>query len=322
MGNTGLYLSEISIGAWLTYGNQLEKKQSHACLKAAVEEGINFIDVADIYARGKAEEIVGDFMKDYERSDFVISTKVFWPMTDNINDRGLSRKHIMESIDKSLDRLKMDYVDIYFAHRYDRSTPIEETVLAMTDVIEQGKAIYWGTSQWTAAQIERAYAVAKEMGAIPPSVEQPSYSMLVRTIELEIFETLTYRGMGAVAWSPLAGGILTGKYLNGIPEDSRAAKVEWMKKELTPEVLDKVRKLNDIANELGVSLSQLALAWVLRRPEMTSAITGATKPEHVKTNVKAIEIKLEKDVLDKIEEILQNKPKWPKYYSPIDVRSM
>ncbi len=317
VGKTGLKVSEIAVGAWLTYGGKLDVEASHACLKEAVEQGINFIDIADIYARGKAEEVVGQFLKEHERSDFVISSKVFWPMSDNINDRGLSRKHIMESIDKSLRRLGTDYLDIYYCHRFDWNTSLEETVLAMTDLIEQGKILYWGTSVWEAHLLERVVRVAKELGARPPVVEQPRYNMLDRYIELHVLDTVRYNGMGLTPWSPLHYGILTGKYNDGIPEGSRASWNEGTRRALTEENLEKVRKLTDIANELDITMSQLALAWVLRLPEISAAITGATKPEHVRTNARASDVSLSSDVLNQIEQILQNKPVHHGPYRPI-----
>ncbi len=322
VGRTGLRISEIGIGAWLTYGNKLEKEQSHKCLTAAIDAGINFIDIADVYARGNAEKIVGSFIKDYERSDLVISSKVFWPMSDNINNRGLSRKHIMESIDKSLQRLGTDYIDIYYCHRFDWHSSLEETVLAMTDLIEAGKILYWGTSVWTAHQLERAVRVAKELGARPPVVAQPRYNMLDRYIEMYVLDTARYNGIGITPWSPLMYGILTGKYNEGIPEGSRASWNENLKKQLTPEVIEKVKKLTEIAKELDITMSQLALAWILRLPEISSAITGATKPEHVKTNVGASDVKLDADTLNRIEEILQNKPEIPSPYTPLNVYEM
>ncbi len=308
LGTAGMKVSSVSLGAWLTYGGSVENETAAQCLSAAVEQGINFIDVADAYAGGRAEEVVGRWMKGYKRSDLVISSKLYWPMSENVNDRGLSRKHIMESIDKSLRRLDTDYLDIYFCHRYDPNTPVEEVVRAMDDLVHQGKVLYWGTSVWSAAQLEDAVGTARRYNCYPPQVEQPRYNMLDRHIEPEIVPVAAKHGIGFVVFSPLAQGILTGKYNDGIPAESRATQEEWMRKEITEENVEKVRKLAPIADELGVSLSQLALAWLLRKPEISSVITGASRPEQVVNNAKAAEIKLDADVLERIEGVLQNGP--------------
>jgi voltage-dependent potassium channel beta subunit len=319
VGKTGLKISEISLGAWLTYGGSVEKDQSKACIIKAVELGINFIDIADVYARGNAESVVGEILKEenYNRQDLVVSSKVFCPMSDGINERGLSRKHIRESIQNSLDRLQTDYLDIYFCHRYDRITPLEETIRAMSELVEQGYVHYWGTSVWPAVQLERAVGIARTLGLHPPLVEQPRYNMLDRFIERDIMETCQRNGMGIVCWSPLAQGILTEKYNDGIPEGSRGATTSWLKRELTPENISKVKRLQKITESLEITLGELALAWILRREEISCAITGATKPEHVESNVRASAIELTNDTLQQIEEILNNEPRThPLYKSP------
>ncbi len=306
LGKAGIKVSEISLGAWLTFGKSVDDAITQACIAAAVEHGVNFLDIADIYAKGEAEKAVGRAIRalGLRRQDLVISSKVFWPMSDNINDRGLSRKHIMESVEQSLRRIGTDYLDLYFCHRFDPETPIEEVVRAMDDLIHQGKVLYWGTSVWSAAQIEAAVGTAKVLNAYLPQVEQPRYNMLHREIEAEVMPTAAKHGIGLVVWSPLAQGVLTGKYNDGIPEGSRATYSDWVKADLTEEKLAKVRRLTTLAEELGITMAQLALAWVLRRPEISSAITGATKVAHVLDNVKASEVELEPEVLERIEAIL------------------
>lgn len=312
MGKYGIKLSVISLGGWLTLGSWLDDYLGKRVMETAVEQGINFFDVADMYAKGSAEQALGEFLKDYERSDFVVSTKVFFPMSENPNNKGLSRKHIMESVNKSLQRLQMDYIDIYFCHRFDYRTPLEETILTMTDLVEQGKILYWGTSNWYAAEIERAYGIARALGAIPPAVEQPRYNLLDRYIELYLWGTGTvdYTGIGVVPWSPLAQGVLTGKYIDGIPADSRHKTMNKLpERDLKPEVQGKLKQLREIAHELDITLSQLSLSWALSRSWVSSLITGASKPEQVKENTKAAEINLSKDIIKKIEEIMDNEPK-------------
>jgi voltage-dependent potassium channel beta subunit len=318
VGKSGLKISEISLGSWLTYGGTVGDEVAKQCMTAAIEAGINFIDSAEIYARGRAEEVIGDFLKDetVQRRNLVISSKVFWPTSEDINDWGNSRKNIMNAIEGTLERLGLDYIDIYYLHRYDYTTPMKETVEVMDDLIRSGKVRYWGTSVWTAAQLERVNAVAKEFRAHKPIAEQPLYNMFYRHIELEIMSVAKTHGMGFTVWSPLAGGLLTGKYNDGVPEGSRATSSEFIKRDLTEENLAKVRKLGDIASGLGVSVSQLALAWVLRRPEISAAIIGATRPEHVIENVKGSDVTLSKDIIEQIEEILGNKPQWPSTYAP------
>ncbi len=304
LGKAGMKVSEVSLGAWLTYGGSVENDLAAQCLRTAIDNGINFIDVADVYARGEAEHVVGSVIRDYKRSDLVISSKVFWPMSDNINDRGLSRKHIMESIDKSLQRLGTDYLDIYFCHRFDPDTPLEETVRAMSDLVQAGKVLYWGTSVWEADQLNQAVQLAKSFNGYAPQVEQPRYNLLDRHIEPDIMPACADNGLGIVVWSPLAQGILTGKYNDGIPEGSRGADTNWLKGELTDENVAKVRQLTDLAQEHNLTTSQLALAWILRRSEISSVITGATKPQHVLDNIKASEAKLDAATLKRIEEIM------------------
>jgi len=318
VGKTGLKISDISLGAWLTYGGTTEDEASKACITKAIELGVNFIDIADVYARGKAETVVGKVITDYDRKDLVISSKVFWPMSDGVNDRGLSRKHIMESIDRSLDRIGTDYLDIYFAHRFDRHTPLEETIRAMSDLVDQGLVHYWGTSVWSALNLERAVWMAKDLGLHAPVVEQPRYNMLDRYIELDVMETTKRNGMGIVCWSPLAQGVLTGKYNDGvIPEGSRATTSKFIERDLTVENFTKVKQLQEIATSKDITVSQLALAWILRREEISCAITGATLPNHVISNVEASEISLDINTLEEIEKILNNKPQGhPVYQAP------
>lgn len=310
LGRSGIKVSEIALGAWLTFGGSEGKETTKKCIKAAVERGVNYIDIADIYARGNAERVVGEAIQELglRRQDLVIASKVFWPMSENINDRGLSRKHIMESIDNSLERIGVDYLDLYFCHRYDPNTPVAEVVRVMDDLVHQGKILYWGTSVWSAAQIEDAYGTARRFNAYVPQVEQPRYNMLDRHVEPEIMPTAAKRGMGMVVFSPLAQGLLTGKYNTGIPEGSRADRTDWLKGELTEANVEKVRQLTALAEELGITMSQLALAWILRRPEISCAITGASKPSHVESNVKASDVVLQPEMLTKIEEILDNDP--------------
>lgn len=305
LGSAGIKVSEISIGGWLTFGGSIEEKTTNRILACAIEHGINFIDLADIYSRGEAERVCGKTLKKYSRSDLVISSKLFWPMTDSINDRGLSRKHIFESIDKTLARLETDYLDIYFCHRFDPETEVEEVVRAMDDLMRAGKILYWGTSVWEADQIQAAVDFAEKYGCYRPQVEQPRYNMIDRHIEAEIMPTCSRNGIGLVVWSPLAMGLLSGKYNKGVPEGSRGAATEWLKEDMTETNLEKIRKLGDIAGGMNISMAQLALAWVLRRPEISSAITGATRIEHVEANVRASEVELEPVMVDTIEKILK-----------------
>ena len=304
LGKSGLKVSSISIGAWLTYGESVDDNQSHSILNTALDHGVNFIDVADVYGHGRAEIVVGNFLKSQDRSNLVVSSKVFWPMSDDINDRGLSRKHILQSIDKSLQRLQTDYLDIYFCHRFDDNTPLEETIRAMDDLIHQGKILYWGTSVWESSQIKEVVKFSKNHNLYPPQVEQPRYNLLDRHIEKDIIPTGFEAGMGFTVWSPLAEGILTGKYNNGIPEESRGKRNNNLEA-LNNDNIQKTKKLSSIANDLGITVSQIALAWILRKPEISSVITGATKESHIITNVEAINVShiLTDDILELIEEI-------------------
>lgn len=322
LGKHGLKVSSISIGGWLTYGFNVDDNIANQCLDEAINQGINFIDVADVYNKGESEAAVGRFMKDHERSDLVISSKVYGQMSDNVNNRGLSNKHIMESIDKSLERLQTDYLDIYYCHRYDYSTPLDETVRTMNNLIDQGKIMYWGTSTWFPAEIERAHGIAKELGLIGPAVEQPRYNLLDRHIENHLWYTIDGLGMGVTPWSPLAQGILTGKYNDGIPDDSRhATYMQLADRELNEEVFVKLRKLSDLAKSNDMTLTQLSLAWALSRPQISSLITGASKGSQVIENAAAGDLELSSELVKEIDSIMDNNPEHHPIYRRINYQN-
>jgi voltage-dependent potassium channel beta subunit len=313
LGKSGLKVSEISLGSWVTFGGQLDEKTARQLIHNAYDAGVNFFDNADVYADGQAEIMMGQAIKDLPREALVISSKVFWPTMPGPNGRGLSRKHIVESIHASLRRLQLDYVDLYYCHRFDPDTPVDEVVFTMNHLIQQGKILYWGTSEWSAAQITQAYGVARRYNLIPPTMEQPQYNMFHRwRFENEIVPLSKELGIGLTTFSPLYFGILTGKYNNGIPEDSRAAMESsaWMSDYLTPEKLNIVRVLEVVAADLGITQAQLALAWILRRKVVSSVITGATKFSQLEENLSAAEALplLTDDVLVSIDEILGNHP--------------
>lgn len=306
VGRSGLRVSALSIGGWLTIGGTVDTTHSCRIFHAAVDGGMNFIDLADVYALGAAEKAAGAFLDEFtgggrSRSDLVISSKVFWPTGDGPNDRGLSRKHVIESCEKSLRRLNTDYVDIYFAHRFDPETPLEETARAMDDLIRAGKALYWGTSCWTASQLTEVVSLCDRLGLHRPIVEQPRYNLIDRDIERDSVQTTAQAlGVGLVVWSPLAQGLLSGKYDRGCPEGSRGAMTNWLDRVLTEENLDRVRALGEIAAELGTSTAALSLAWLSHQPGITSVITGATRVEQVEANLRAAELTLDARVQERI----------------------
>lgn len=309
LGQAGMKVSAIALGGWINFGEgKVVEDTAREVVKAAYDQGINFYDLADVYGHGATEEHMGALLREYPRHTLVISTKVFWPMSKDVNDRGLSRKHIMESIDGSLRRLGTEYVDIYFCHRPDPETPILETARAMDDLIHCGKVLYWGTSEWSADQIREACDLCERYGLYPPQVEQPGYSMLNRRIvEDEILPAAEPRGMGLVAYSPLEMGMLTGKYDDGIPANSRFSREDWAaRRYLNEENRTRVRRLKPIAEELGISRAQLALAWVLRQPGISSAIIGATRPSQILDNVAATEVALTSDMIERIDQILRS----------------
>ncbi|MEX1071979.1 MAG: aldo/keto reductase [Anaerolineales bacterium] len=313
LGLSGLKVSEIALGAWITFGAQVDDKTASAILHRAFDLGVNFFDNADQYAGGEAEKTMAKAIKDLPREALVISSKVFWPTMPGINGRGLSRKHIRESIDASLKRLELDYVDLYFCHRFDPDTPVEEVVYTMNTLIQQGKVLYWGTSEWRASQIAEAHGIAREYGLIPPTVEQPNYNMFHRRrVEQELAYICAELGIGLTTFSPLASGILSGKYNKEIPAGSRATLegMEWMRNQITTEKIARVERLTSLAKELGLSSAQLAIAWVLRRKEVSSVITGASSLKQLEGNIAAAEAVSELDdgVLDRIEQILENLP--------------
>ena len=313
LGHTGLKVSEISLGAWITFGSQLEEQASINLFHAAYDQGINFFDNADMYADGNAEMVMGKAMAGIPRQALVISSKVFFPTFPGPNGKGLSRKHIMDSIHATLKRLDTDYIDLYFCHRFDPDSPLEEVVRAMTDLVSQGKIMYWGTSKWTGSQIAGTIATARQFNGIAPSVEQCRYNMLDRrTVEVDLNFTVREFGIGLTTYSPLGYGILSGKYNHEIPEGSRASMPEmsWIKDNITPESISKVRELGVIAADLGLTPAQLAIAWILRRKEVSSVITGASHIEQLEENLLAGEsvTKLTDDVLETIEKVLGNHP--------------
>ncbi|KIY23377.1 MULTISPECIES: aldo/keto reductase family protein [Mesobacillus] len=309
LGNTGLKVSEISLGSWLTYGGYVEEQNAVNSIDLAYESGINFFDTANVYIRGEAEKVVGKALSKYPRSSYVLATKVFGKMGEGPNDQGLSRKHIIEQCDASLERLGLDYIDIYYCHRYHPETPLEETLRALDDLVRQGKVLYLGVSEWTAEQITEAVHLADKKLLDRIVVNQPNYSMLHRNIENEIIPISEKHGIGQVVFSPLAQGVLTGKYSKDklAPEGSRAAQQNTnMSHILTQQNLDKVEQLKSVAAEENVTLAQLAIAWILRQSNVSSAIVGASRPQQLEENVKASGIKLSHDALQKINEILIN----------------
>jgi len=313
LGSAGLKVSALSFGAWVTFGQQISDEAASELIHAAFDAGVNFFDNAEAYADGKAEIAMGKALKDFRREDVVVSSKVFWG-GDGPNDQGLSRKHIYEACRASLKRMQLDYFDLFFCHRPDPDTPIEETVRAMDDLIHQGLILYWGTSQWSAQQIMEAYAVARQYGLNPPQMEQPQYNMLSRErVEKEYARLYKQIGLGTTIWSPLASGVLTGKYNEGTPSGTRASLpgYEWIKEEvITEERVSKARQLAPIAADLDCSMAQMALAWCVKNPNVSTAITGASRVEQVRENMKALDVvaKLTPDVMGRIEQVLQNKP--------------
>ncbi len=305
VGTSGLKVSELSLGGWLTFGGSVRDMQiTRDIIITAYDAGINFFDIADVYARGESEKYMGSILKLFPRHTLVISSKVFWPMSDDVNDRGLSRKHIMESIDKSLARIGTDYLDMYFCHRYDEDTPLIETLRAMNDLVHSGKVLYWGTSEWTGEQLQDAVDLAEKYGLVPPTVEQPQYHLMARQkMEEDVIPKVKEHGIGLVTWSPLASGVLTGKYDDGIPEGTRLADNEWLASRLNDETVDRVKRMKAIADGLGVSRAQLALAWVLNEGAVSSVITGATKLAQLESNLGALDVKLSDDILAELDGI-------------------
>ncbi len=320
LGSSGLKVSALSFGSWVTFSKQLDVDRAAEEMKMVFDRGVNFFDNAEVYEAGRSEIIMGKAIKKLglARNDYVISTKIFWG-GEGPNDSGLSRKHIVEGTRAALDRLGLEYVDLVFCHRPDYETPIEETVRAMSHVIDRGWALYWGTSEWSAEQIRQAYEVALRVGLTPPTMEQPEYNMFHRDrVEVEYAPLYRDFGLGTTIWSPLASGVLTGKYGKGITDGRLTLPgYEWLRKRYESEEgrrrIATVENLRPIADGLGVSLAQLAIAWTLKNPDVSTVITGASKPEQVEENMKALELseKLDDATMDAVEEILQNRPDQP-----------
>jgi voltage-dependent potassium channel beta subunit len=317
LGRSGLQVSALSLGSWLTFGLQIGDDVAEELMTVAYDNGVNFFDNAEAYAGGKSEIVMGNILKKkgWDRSTYVVSSKVFWGGTLP-NQKGLSRKHVMEACDAALKRLQVDYLDLYFCHRPDINTPIAETVWAMHHLIQQGKVLYWGTSEWTAQEITEAHLVAEKYNLIGPLMEQPQYNMFHRQrFEVEYFRLFRDWGMGSTIWSPLASGLLSGKYNHGMPDEKTRLdlpNLEWLKERvLQEEKLEQARKLETLANDLGTTLPRLALAWCLKNPNVSTVITGGSKASHLKENLKATEdvAKLTPEVIEQIETILGNKPK-------------
>jgi len=318
LGTSGLQVSELSFGAWVTFAQQISQATAEKLMTIAYDSGVNFFDNAEAYANGKAEIVMGKILKrkGWPRDTFLVSSKVFWG-GDKPNQEGLSRKHVIEACHAALRRLQVDYLDLYFCHRPDPNTPIEETVRAMSDLVAQGKVLYWGTSEWSAEEITQAHKIARELRLVPPTMEQPQYNMFHRDrVEREYAPLYDTLGLGTTIWSPLASGLLTGKYNAGDPGDTRISLKDyaWLREKFeTDEArkrLAKVKRLAALANDLRTTLPRLALAWCLKNSRVSSVITGASKPEQVKENMKAGELvdKLDDAVLQRIEQILGNKP--------------
>ena len=318
LGNSGLKVSALSFGAWVTFGDQIGEDVATDLMKTAYEHGVNFFDNAEAYSGGKAETMMGNVIKKqgWKRSDIVVSTKIFWG-GDGPNDLGLSRKHIIEGTKAAIERFQMDYVDLVFCHRPDPHTPVEETVRAMNFLLDQGLAFYWGTSEWSAEQLRQAYEVARREHLVPPLMEQPQYNMFSRKrVEVEYQPLYRDFKLGLTTFSPLSSGLLSGKYNDGVPEDSRlnTPGYEWLRERFESEEgqkqLETVRKLASVADDLGCSTAQLALAWCLKNPDVSTVITGSSKAEQVTQNMEALNVvdKLSDEVMNRIEEVLDNKP--------------
>jgi voltage-dependent potassium channel beta subunit len=312
LGKWGVKVSDIALGSWLTYGGSVADRDSIEQIQLAFSQGVNFFDTANVYAHGHAEEVVGKAIADFERDQVFIATKVFFPMGDGPNDRGLSRKHVMEQCHASLKRMQLDYIDLYQCHRYDPETPLEELISTMDVLTRQGKILYWGVSEWSAEKIQSVSDLAREMKAPPPVSNQPCYNMLQRDIEKEVIPTSWQNGMGQVVFSPLAQGVLTGKYKVGekAPDDSRAAaEREGVflrgRETMSATSLQRVQQLTEVAAELGLTMGQLALAWVLRLKQISSVIIGATKLSQIEENIKASGVRLTPEAVERIEQILQ-----------------
>lgn len=320
LGKAGVKVSALSFGSWITFGNQVGDSTADECISYAYDNGINFFDNAEVYANGESEVVMGKLLKSksWNRDTYLVSSKVFWG-GELPTQKGLSRKHVVEACHAALKRLQLEYLDFYFCHRPDKETPMEETVWTMHNLITQGKILYWGTSEWSAQEIQEAFMVARQYNLIPPAMEQPQYNMFVRSkVEVEFDKLFRDYGYGSTIWSPLASGILTGKYNNGTPEDARLNRGElnWLKDRMLNQAnLDKVAKLGEIASALDTSLANLAIAWCLKNPHVSTVLTGATKLDQLKQNLKSLDIvpKLTEDVLESIEIILDNKPAKPQY---------
>ena len=324
LGKSGLKVSEFSYGAWVTFAKQAGEKDATEMMATAYDHGINFFDNAEGYERGNAEILMGEVLAKlkWKRDTYVVSSKVFWG-GDKPNQKGLSRKHVTEACHAALKRLQVDYLDLYFCHRPDVDTPIEETVMAMHNLVTQGKILYWGTSEWNAQQLTEAWGVAKAMNLTPPTMEQPQYNMFERQkVEGDYAPLYDLIGLGTTIWSPLASGILTGKYLDGIPDGSRMSLpgYEWLRDTLATETgrtrLEKTRKLNDLAKEAGLPLASMALLWCLRNPHVSTVILGASRTSQLVDNIKALDhrAKMTPELIGKIEEILGNKPAGPQRF--------
>jgi voltage-dependent potassium channel beta subunit len=309
LGRWGVKLSAVGLGSWLTYGGSVEEDTAKACIERAYSLGITFFDTANVYSRGRAEEVMGKTLSQYRRESYVLATKVFFPMGDGPNDRGLSRKHVFEQCHLSLKRLGVDYIDLYQCHRFDKFTPVDETCAVMNDLVRQGKILYWGVSEWTADQIDAVVTTCRARGWSEPVSNQPQYSALWRQIELRVLPTSQQYGLGNVVWSPLAMGILTGKYTDASvpPAGSRAAgpAAGMMEDYFTQPILDAVQQVVPLAKEAGITLGQLALAWCLRKPGIASVIVGATRPEQVDDNAVAASVDVDSTIFAKMDAILE-----------------
>jgi voltage-dependent potassium channel beta subunit len=306
LGTAGTKVSAYGLGGWTTFGGSVKDDAlTRSILHAAFERGVNFFDISDVYAKGEAERAMGKALAELPRHRLVVSTKLFWPMSDDVNDRGLSRKHVMESVEKSLKRIGTDYVDIYFCHRFDPETPLEETIRAMDDLVHQGKVLYWGTSEWTGAQLHDACRLADERGWYRPQVEQPQLSLLFRKkYETDLRPQADAHGVGSVVWSPLASGLLTGKYDSGMPKGSRLEQIEWLRKGLlVPDKIDRVLRMKPVADALGCTRTQLALAWAAVQPGVSSVILGATSVAQLLENLGALDVKIDAATSSKLDEI-------------------